>query len=167
MAESKGKAGASKGAPATPAKKAHTGMKGQGTGGSRKPKEHPEPTDAPSVKIPMEWVAVGANVGGTWYLEGAPIEWPRPGPELAKLGTNGTDNVVVVPRPKHLVDDIVKNFGYNRKVSGKLPDLVLYPIGEGNNQEIIAQYMAAHPPFSTRLDTPRDWTHRKISVPKG
>ena len=166
MAEAKGKAGASKGASASPAKKGHTGMKGQGTGGSRKPREHPEPTDAPSVKIPMSWVAVGASVGGTWYLEGQPIEWPRVGDALTKLGTSGTDNVVVVPRPTDLVDSICENFGFNKKVSGKLPDLVLYPTGEGNNQEIIAQYMADHPPFSTRLDTPADW-NRKISVPKG
>ena len=163
MAQSEGSAGAS--APARPkSKKSRTTGQGKGRpAGTAQPAPAPEPADKPSVKIPMAWVASGAQVGGTWWFEGADVEWPQVGKLLKEIGGEG-DNVVVVPRPADLVEGICSQFPRNHKVSGRLPALVLYPRGEGNNQAILAEYYAAHPPYAAEVRKPSDWG--KIHHPK-
>lgn len=139
---------------------------------ARKPADKPSaPADqaagadgAPSVHIPMTWVACGITLGAASQLfEDLRISWPQ----LSALNLMGESdkNTLVCARPKGWADALAAGNLYIKTVSGKLPDLVLYPAGTGDNGQVWRDYQAAHPPTGLVLDN-TDWapgrklTHR-------
>ena len=131
-----------------------------------KPKRHRKSKhDGPSVHIPMVWVVCGqgANIEGSWnIIPDVIVRWPVVAGMLSQLNAPAGHNAVVVPRPKELADDICAVFPLTKVASGKLPDLVVYPAGQGDNQTIWSEYLAEHPPKTDRMSQD-DWK-RTIKV---
>ena len=120
----------------------------------------------PSVHIKMAWAAVRGNVSGGWLFEGISISFPTPvAYRLREIGAPADHNTIIVPMPADLVDGIHNAHPQAvKKVSGRLPDLVLYPIRQGNNEQIWADYRESHRPKSEHIsDT--DFAHRTLKLP--
>ena len=129
------------------------------------PEAEPEPApekeaapkkDKPSVRVKMSWVAIGVNYGASpQVIEGLPIVWPQ----MSKLNLigEGGKNTLIAPRPKDWVEALAAKCRYIKRVSGRLPDLVLWPNGEGDNAGIWAEYRQKHPEVGMDL-SPIDWS---------
>ena len=112
----------------------------------------PKPTTAatPSVAVKMAWVALAGNQPGTWLYEGLTIGLPSPS---AVLPSSENDNVIIVPRPADLVEGVSQAYPWLAKpVKGRLPELHLFPLMEGNNEEIWGAYQEAHPPRAVYVE---------------
>ena len=154
MAEAKGKAGAD--APADPAPKPKGAPRQKGAPAkTAQPKPAVEPTGEPSVHVKMSWVAIGIDTApGYQVFEGLVIDWPKVS-RLNLIGA-GDKNTLICVRPKDWVDALVLRNPRIKVVKGRLPDLVLYKTGEGNNTEVWAEYQKKHPPYGVSL-TAADW----------
>lgn len=144
------------------------GSKGKATpppaeGGGAAPPASAEPTDG----LKMEWLAIIRRVPGNWTFSGLSISFPNVEDALTRMGSHAEGhNVLFVPWPKELGDALAKRWPDAVKlVKGRLPELKLWPQGEGNNYERWGDYLAAHPARSANTDL-RRFRQETISLPK-
>ena len=126
--------------------------------GTRKAAPRGQSGAAPSVSVKMVWAAIGAEVQGGWSHQGVYFRFPQLDKTLNELGASDK-NALVAPVPKELVTAI-RDTGVRQcaEVTGKrapalkLCDtttavgLVEYRQMVGENNDLWAAYLAAHPP---------------------
>ena len=126
------------------------------------PTPEPAADGKPSVHVPMAWTAIGIQGGsptGTFYVHGVPVTFPPVNAVLSDLGAKADHNTIVLARPRQLAESLANGIcaGWVKVAGGKkLPDLVLYPDGDGRNWKRWCDYLARHKPTSLAL-SPTDW----------
>ena len=115
----------------------------------------------------MEWLAVLRRVPGNWTFSGLSISFPNVEDAINRMGTRDEGhNVLFVPFPKELGEALAKRWPTAVKpVKGRLPQLELWPQGEGNNYEQWGDYLDAHPFRSAHIDE-ADFRNKPVSLPK-
>ena len=157
--------GQSKGSSSPPSGGKTAPAKGKSKGkpaGTRKPAAG-HAKGEPSVKVPMSWVAVGADIGKPFSLHGLRFPWPQVTNTLARIDAPPTDNVVIVPRPTELAEGVCDIYPRSKIVKGKLPDLVLHDEWH-HDPTPWYDYQEEHPPRSAHLSE-ADWS-RTLTLPK-
>ena len=119
----------------------------------------------PETAVKMGWLALRYDLGATYNLGGATFDLPVVTKKLHDIGAPEGDNVLFVPCPEELALGLGEVHPASCKaVKGKLAALHLHEDGEGNNQQLLYDYLDAHPPRSAEVP-PGDWS-KPLSLPK-
>ena len=153
-------------------------MAASGSKGSSGKSSHPKPggrsrtakpatpaEGAPEVAVKMGWLALRYDLGASYNLGGVTFTLPVVTKRLHDIGAPEGDNVLFVPCPEELALGLGEVHPASCKaVKGKLGALHLHEGDQGNNQQLVYDYLDAHPPRSAAV-APGDWS-KPLSLPK-